>query len=496
MQITQMKFRLSEGAGECFYYVGVEDRGYPAGLEENDLRLSLNNLNYMAQSLRATATIAHLFLGAFGRLCALVQVRRNCVEEMRYVELRVAGARRAPLHDKCCQTMHIAVCRDWRHVPSLWFAKCARKGALRGLCVTRARRAAAVGGSVDSGKSTAVAVLTRGADGAPALDDGAGQARTSVFRHKHEVQTGHTSSISQAMLGYDAAGRVLNYRGVARLTAAEISAAAGKLMHFVDLGGHARYLKTALYGAPRRDCSCCDDRRFAPLTESNVMLSSAAWELSGRPIQKGAACSCNCVQAHAMFCTSAGMTSLLPDFLMLCVCAKAGVNLTTREHFAAALALDMPVFCVITKTDAVSSAALSRTLRDVRVMLATAADAVGAPLGDVAGGSADDWSEGGGQRQACASGKGSAPSAAQLCTCDERPESSSTLPERCGRGGAEDRTDAVVEGGGIFDSDDQRELRERRQEQVRKRLMRVPVCNRSLGCGCVSVTRRAQARAQ
>jgi GTPase len=87
-----MKYRLSEGAGECFYYVGVEDRGYPCGLIENDLRLSLNNLNYMAQSLKATATIARMFAGAYGRLCALVAVRRNCVEDVHYVELRVAGA--------------------------------------------------------------------------------------------------------------------------------------------------------------------------------------------------------------------------------------------------------------------------------------------------------------------------------------------------------------------------------------------------------------------
>ena len=92
MQITQMKFRLSEGVGECFYYVGIEDCGYPCGLDANDLRLSLNNLNYMAQSLKATASVARLFLGAHGRSCALVRVGRNCADDVNYVELRVAGA--------------------------------------------------------------------------------------------------------------------------------------------------------------------------------------------------------------------------------------------------------------------------------------------------------------------------------------------------------------------------------------------------------------------
>jgi hypothetical protein len=119
----------------------------------------------------------------------------------------------------------------------------------------------AVGGSVDSGKSTLVAVLTHGADGEPLLDDGRGKARTSIFRHKHEVQTGHTSSISQSMLGYDADGTVLNYSGINRLTAAEISAAAGKMLHFVDLCGHARFLKTALYGAS----FCCEGSSALPV---------------------------------------------------------------------------------------------------------------------------------------------------------------------------------------------------------------------------------------
>lgn len=65
---------------------------------------------------------------------------------------------------------------------------------------------AAVAGSVDSGKSTLVAVLTHGAGGRPLLDNGHGSARMAVFRHKHEVESGRTSSISQQTLGYDATG--------------------------------------------------------------------------------------------------------------------------------------------------------------------------------------------------------------------------------------------------------------------------------------------------
>ena len=86
-----------------------------------------------------------------------------------------------------------------------------------------------VAGAVESGKSTLVAILTNGARGRPILDNGRGSARMAVFRHKHEIESGRTSSISQQMVGYDEDGRVLNYSGVAPLTPAEIATSARKV---------------------------------------------------------------------------------------------------------------------------------------------------------------------------------------------------------------------------------------------------------------------------
>ncbi|CAF3392206.1 unnamed protein product [Rotaria sp. Silwood2] len=48
----------------------------------------------------------------------------------------------------------------------------------------------AVTGNVDAGKSTLLGVLTHGM-----LDDGRGIARQKLFRHKHEAETGRTSSV-------------------------------------------------------------------------------------------------------------------------------------------------------------------------------------------------------------------------------------------------------------------------------------------------------------
>ena len=49
-----------------------------------------------------------------------------------------------------------------------------------------------VGGNVDAGKSSFVGVITR-----DVLDNGRGLARSFVLRHKHEQETGRTSSASQ-----------------------------------------------------------------------------------------------------------------------------------------------------------------------------------------------------------------------------------------------------------------------------------------------------------
>jgi GTPase len=63
----------------------------------------------------------------------------------------------------------------------------------------------AVVGNVDAGKSTLLGVLTHGE-----LDNGRGRARLQLFRHKHEAETGRTSSIGQDILGFNARGDVVN----------------------------------------------------------------------------------------------------------------------------------------------------------------------------------------------------------------------------------------------------------------------------------------------
>ena len=60
-------------------------------------------------------------------------------------------------------------------------------------------------GNVDAGKSTLLGVLTHGE-----LDNGRGLARMKLFRHKHEMESGRTSSVGNDILGFDAGGEVVN----------------------------------------------------------------------------------------------------------------------------------------------------------------------------------------------------------------------------------------------------------------------------------------------
>jgi len=153
----------------------------------------------------------------------------------------------------------------------------------------------AVIGNVDAGKSTLIGVLTSGV-----LDDARGSARGRVFHFKHEQDSGRTSAVGHHIMGFDAESRpVFN-----TVTAAAKPAQKNKAWHavvsrsrqlvtFIDLAGHARYLKT----------------------------------------------------------TVSGLTGCYPDVALVIVNSLAGVTKMTREHLGIAVALGLPLCVVVSKID-------------------------------------------------------------------------------------------------------------------------------------------------
>ncbi|TFK86884.1 GTP-binding protein 1 [Polyporus arcularius HHB13444] len=174
----------------------------------------------------------------------------------------------------------------------------------------------AVVGNVDSGKSTTLGVLTRGQ-----LDDGRGRARVSLFRHKHEIESGRTSSVGMEILGFGPTGKPIlpptahstdpEVIRREKMGWEEISIQASKIISFSDLAGHERYLKTTLYG----------------------------------------------------------LTSGSPSCVILIVGGNAGLIGMSKEHLAIALALSVPVVVCITKIDMTPPNILAKTVEQVSKIL-------------------------------------------------------------------------------------------------------------------------------
>ncbi|XP_037956926.1 GTP-binding protein 2 [Teleopsis dalmanni] len=247
--VTQMKWRLREGHGEAIYEIGVSDAGHLHGLNEKDMNASLVTLKQMAHKLGASTSVLRKKFVAGRRSVAEVLVRK-IPDDQHNIEVRVA-----------------------------------------------------VLGGADAGKSTLLGVLTQGE-----FDNGRGRARLNMFRHMHEIQSGRTSCISHETLGFDAQGNIINYKYNEMMTAEEISDRSTKLVTFMDLAGHRRYIRTT-------------------------------------------------VQA---------LSGYSPHYAMLVVSAGSGFNSTSKEHLSIARALDMPFFIVITKTDITSP---DQTIQDLKNLL-------------------------------------------------------------------------------------------------------------------------------
>ncbi|KAJ6037018.1 hypothetical protein N7540_001297 [Penicillium herquei] len=161
-------------------------------------------------------------------------------------------------------------------------------------------------GNVDAGKSTMLGVLVKGS-----LDDGRGRARVNLFRHKHEIESGRTSSVGLEIMGFDSRGDIVANTQGRKLSWEEIGKRSSKVISFSDLAGHERYLRTTVFG----------------------MLSSS------------------------------------PNYCLLMVAANNGLIGMSREHLGIALALNVPVMVIVTKIDICPPQILQETLSQLSKIL-------------------------------------------------------------------------------------------------------------------------------
>jgi len=145
----------------------------------------------------------------------------------------------------------------------------------------------AVAGNVDSGKSTIAGVLIH-----DKLDDGRGSSRKFILKNKHELETGRTSAISH--------NKMIKVEGNQR-----------KVVSFIDLAGHEKYLKTTMYG----------------------------------------------------------LTGLFIDYGILMIGSNMGITKMTKEHLGVLLYLKVPTIILMSKIDLCPDNIYQATERTVRKIL-------------------------------------------------------------------------------------------------------------------------------
>jgi len=105
----------------------------------------------------------------------------------------------------------------------------------------------AVVGNVDAGKSTLIGTLTTSC-----LDDGRGRSRTTIMKHRHEIESGRTSTATTHLMGFRHTGEPIagrdSIRTNKRKSEDEIARESYRIVTLMDLAGHEKYLKTTIHG--------------------------------------------------------------------------------------------------------------------------------------------------------------------------------------------------------------------------------------------------------
>lgn len=171
---------LEESRG-ALYEIGVSDDGTLVGLPEDELEESLLTLRVMAASLG----------------CIIEVTRRQCVGECESMaacdgqyreKLFVAEALVTPARGGENPGADLV---DWTtSAPPTKILDVEAKSTIEQLRVT-------LTGPSDGGKSTLLGTLCTGI-----FDNGSGRSRTFLLRHRHELASGITTSLSHMLIGY------------------------------------------------------------------------------------------------------------------------------------------------------------------------------------------------------------------------------------------------------------------------------------------------------
>ncbi|KAK3718669.1 hypothetical protein LTR37_004886 [Vermiconidia calcicola] len=327
LEAPQQPAKLLHGLEEshgALYEIGVSDDGTLVGLAEDEMLESLNNLRAMAACLG----------------CSVEVLRTQVVGDCEWVENVFAGRKER----RVTRTGNLMVAEALVK-PYLQSGSSSNPAEIENeegglgtdatsstqpMSLSTEQLRITLTGPTMSGKSSLLGTLTTST-----VDNGRGKSRLSMLRHRHEISSGVTSSVTQEVLGYqdkdDGNIAVVNYAtaNVASWIDIHVASRGSRLLFFSDSAGHPRYRRTTLRGlvgwSPHWTLLCvpADD------TEDNIGRSGST-------------------QASQQ-----NLGSALPDMNL----AEAQLNLCLK--------LRLPLVVVITKLDLASKAGLRATLTNV-----------------------------------------------------------------------------------------------------------------------------------
>jgi len=230
---TQMRYRCNQGDGECIYNLGVTDDGNMVGITNSEYTETIENINKIAdKNDYLVKLLSEVNISDTKKVYEVLIREKN---DNKYIDIKVA-----------------------------------------------------IAGNVNAGKSSLLGTLTTGEN-----DNGRGLSRSSIFNYSHELKTGRTSSIAHHILGFNSKGEIVNNQGIMKLSWNDIVQKSFKIISFIDLAGHEKYLKT----------------------------------------------------------TITGLSSCFPDFCVIIVAANDGMQPITKEHIFLCVILKIPFIIVISKID-------------------------------------------------------------------------------------------------------------------------------------------------
>jgi GTPase len=295
-----MSYRLDEGNGACLYRVGVEDDGCHSLLDYSSVAESARVLECIARNLNAVVLERKMIQnevivqkgtpvpsGMEPILVYQEPILRNNgkahptldeedsveKEEKNPDDVRLRGLRTEEgIYTRCELTIQRVETHLLDPSPmSVAALNMATAGNISGLSEKTSEKTptqktdaksehvsisetlssrnirVAVVGNVDAGKSTLIGTLTTSC-----LDDGRGKSRTSIMKHRHEIESGRTSTATTHLMGFRSTGEPIagrdQIRANKRKTEDEIARESYRIITLMDLAGHEKYLKTTIHG--------------------------------------------------------------------------------------------------------------------------------------------------------------------------------------------------------------------------------------------------------